>query len=245
MFDANQILGMLMQGGMSGGGQQRVQRAAGGGSPLLDAAMSMLGGSRGGGGGLAEMASGFLGGGSGGGGLAQAAQGLLGGSGQSGGSGGGAMGLLGGLAAAAMQQLGSGAPSSGVAAAPSSAGAAGLDDDQRAQVILRAMINAAKSDGQIDAKEQQKILGRLEEAGAGSEARDFIRAEMARPLDLDGIAAAVDSPHMGVEVYAASLFAIDVDTPAEAAYMRQLAARLGLDSALVAQLHESLEVGGA
>ena len=91
---------------------------------------------------------------------------------------------------------------------------------------------------------RQKILGRLEEAGAGPEARDFIRAEMARPLDLDGIAAAVDSPHMGVEVYAASLFAIDVDTPAEAAYMRQLAARLGLDSALVAQLHESLEVGG-
>jgi uncharacterized membrane protein YebE (DUF533 family) len=44
-----------------------------------------------------------------------------------------------------------------------------------------------------------------------------------------------------MEVYAASLFAIDVDTEAEAAYMRQLAQGLGLNPTLVRELHASLE----
>jgi uncharacterized membrane protein YebE (DUF533 family) len=42
---------------------------------------------------------------------------------------------------------------------------------------------------------------------------------------------------MAAEVYAASLFAIDVDTPAERQYLRQLAQGLGLDEGAVQRLH--------
>ena len=38
--------------------------------------------------------------------------------------------------------------------------------EQRAELVLKAMINAAKADGQIDQKEIQCIAGKLQEAGA-------------------------------------------------------------------------------
>jgi uncharacterized membrane protein YebE (DUF533 family) len=84
-------------------------------------------------------------------------------------------------------------------------------------------------------------MGRLEQAGADPEAQAFLRHEMAGPVDVQAIVSAVDSPHTAIEAYAASLFAIDVDTEAEAAYMRQLAQGLRLNPTLVRELHASLE----
>jgi len=75
--------------------------------------------------------------------------------------------------------------------------------------------------------------------------RQFVQNELQKPVDVEGLAAEVDSPHMATEVYTASLFAIDVDTPGEQAYLSQLAGSLGLPATLVKQLHESLEVRGA
>ena len=118
-------------------------------------------------------------------------------------------------------------------AAPQGGGAAAA-----ALVLVRAMIAAAKADGVIDADERGRILGRLEEDSASDEERAFVVAEMDRPLDLDGLLAAVDGPSMAAQVYAASLLAIEVDTPAERMYLQLLAARLGLDAATVASLHE-------
>jgi uncharacterized membrane protein YebE (DUF533 family) len=126
-------------------------------------------------------------------------------------------------------------------AAPYAGDDAPPDDHARATVMIRAMIGAAKADGEIDPEEKQRILGRLEEAGADPDAQAFVRTEMAGPVDINAIVSAVNSPQMAVEAYTASLFAIDVDTPAEAAYMRQLAQGLRLDPALVRALHENLE----
>jgi uncharacterized membrane protein YebE (DUF533 family) len=245
MFDANKILGTLMESGMSRSGQSRFQRAAdgsrdrsAGGGGLGDLARSLLGG-----GGSHRRA----GSGSGFGGIAGS---LLGGGGRTGGAfSGGAMGLLGTLAGAAMQHFGSGqgakqaAAQPGMAedAAPYSGDDVASDEQGRATLMIRAMITAAKADGEIDPQERQRILGRLEEAGADPEAQAFVREEMTRPVDVHAIVSAVDSPHTAIEAYAASLFAIDVDTPAEAAYMRQLAQGLGLNPTLVRELHASLE----
>jgi uncharacterized membrane protein YebE (DUF533 family) len=109
-------------------------------------------------------------------------------------------------------------------------------------VILQAMINTAKADGQIDATEQQRILGKLEEVGADAAVQEFVRAEMARPLDLKTLLREVPSLQMAAEVYAASLLAIEVDTPAERDYLRQLAQGLGLDEGAVQRLHLTLGV---
>jgi uncharacterized membrane protein YebE (DUF533 family) len=117
--------------------------------------------------------------------------------------------------------------------------------DSRGLILLQAMISAAKADGQIDGREMERILSKLDEAGADQEAKDFVLAEMRRPLDLETLAAQADTPEVAAQVYAASLLAIEVDTPAEQAYLDRLAGALGLDTAARQQIHTMLGVGGA
>ena len=111
-----------------------------------------------------------------------------------------------------------------------------------AQLLLRAMIQAAKSDGEIDAEERQRIVAKSEEEGADPEARAHLEHEMDRPVDIEELAAGVDDPVIAGQVYAASLLAIHVDTQAEQDYLRQLANSLRLEPATVSQLHQSLNV---
>ncbi|HMR32521.1 MAG TPA: tellurite resistance TerB family protein [Geminicoccaceae bacterium] len=112
----------------------------------------------------------------------------------------------------------------------------------KAMILLQAMISAAKADGQIDGGEMQRIVGKMEEGGADGEARDFVLQEMRKPLDLDALVAQVQTPELAAEVYAASLLAIEVDTPAEQAYLQQLAQKLRLHPMVVDHLHQQLGV---
>jgi uncharacterized membrane protein YebE (DUF533 family) len=115
--------------------------------------------------------------------------------------------------------------------------------ENQAQLMLRAMINAAKADGQIDQGEVQRILGKLQESGADQAALNFVMAEMTKPMETEAIvAAAQGNPQLGAELYGASLLAIQVDTPAEQAYLQNLAAGFGLPSQAVTNLATSLGV---
>jgi uncharacterized membrane protein YebE (DUF533 family) len=168
----------------------------------------------------------------------------------SGGFGGkGVMAVLAGLALQALLKGRGGNVQSAVASGdlPLGLRAPENEDDERelergAQLALRAMLNAAKADGEIDAAEIEKISGKASQAGAGAEAEQFLREEMLKPMDLDGLVAAVPNGQMAAQVYAASLFAIEVDTPQEADYLRRLAAGLGLESGVVGEIHRSLGV---
>ncbi|HCR65335.1 MAG TPA: DUF533 domain-containing protein, partial [Oceanicaulis sp.] len=55
------------------------------------------------------------------------------------------------------------------------------------------------------------------------------------------VVAAADTPEHAAEIYAASLVAIEIDTPAERAYLQMLAARLELDSDLVNEIHKAAD----
>lgn len=195
------------------------------------------------------------------GGLGALAGGLLGGG--RGAVGGGLLAVLGSLAYAAMQGqpqasgggAGTGVPGAGsVGAGPMGAGPmgatpsvpAGPDDpaavQRKAVLVLRSMIHAAKADGQIDAQEMDRILGRLDASGEDREARDFVLAEMRGPADPDAIARGATSPLEAAEVYAAALMAIEADTPAERDYLTRLAAALRLPQQAVARIHGVLGV---
>jgi uncharacterized membrane protein YebE (DUF533 family) len=164
------------------------------------------------------------------GGLGAVAGALLGGG--RGALGGGLLALLGSLAVNALQ----GAKSEGAAAAqPPPA-------ETEANLILRAVIQATKADGRIDGAEIQRIHARLAESGADSEERAFVEQEMRRPVDIPGLAAEVRSPEQAARVYAASLLAIEVDTPAERDYLARLAAALRLPQDAVARIHGTLGV---
>lgn len=97
-----------------------------------------------------------------------------------------------------------------------------------ALLLIQAMIAAAKADGQIDAEEQRRILGKLKEAGADAAACAFVEQEIARPSSMDDLIAGIPDRMTAAQVYMASLFAIDVDTEAEKTYLATLARRLGL-----------------
>jgi len=112
--------------------------------------------------------------------------------------------------------------------------------DAVALSIVTAMIAAAKADGTVDATERQKILGKLSEGGLSAEERDYLDRELAGPLDLNKVVDSATGPEHAIQLYAASLLAIDPDHPAERAYLDMLAARLGLDAGLKTSIEQAV-----
>lgn len=112
--------------------------------------------------------------------------------------------------------------------------------DAVAMSIVSAMIAAAKADGTIDAEEKQKILGKLSEGGLTAEERDFLNRELSGPLDLNKVVDSATGPEHAIQLYAASLLAINPDHPAERAYLDMLAARLGLDAGLKTSIEQAV-----
>lgn len=222
-----QILGAVLGGGAAGGG------TAGGLGNLAGMAQQFLGGRQVGGvtgaqaGGLGALAGALLGGGGG------AVKGALGG---------GAMAMLGTLALTALKnhQVGAGAAAApvGQPAPVTAEEVQAVTDPATERLVLRAMISAAKADGQIGKQEMQVIAGHIGNDGVTEAERQFVLDELARPLDLASLAAEVQSPAVAAEVYLASLLAIDVDTEQERQYLRDLARAVGLDAGTVQQLHE-------
>ena len=100
------------------------------------------------------------------------------------------------------------------------------------------MISAAKADGQIDQGEMQKIIGKISSDQVTPEEKQFVLDQMAQPLDVAALAAEARNPAQAAQVYAASILAIDADSDAEKAYLRQLAQALNLPPEAVAQLHQ-------
>lgn len=109
--------------------------------------------------------------------------------------------------------------------------------EENARLLIRAMCQAAKADGEIDADERARIMAHL--ADATAEERAYVEEQMAAPLDLDGLVAASSSA-MAAQVYSTSLMAISPDKPVEQAYLAQLASALGLDKATRDGVHASM-----
>ena len=113
----------------------------------------------------------------------------------------------------------------------------GADADDLATRLLQAMIAAAKADGHVTLDERGRIDAHLATLDLGDEAAAMIAAELDAPLDVGRVAALARNAREGAEIYAASLLVVDEDAPAEKGYLAMLAARLGLEPALVAHLH--------
>lgn len=247
------LLGQIMQQGLGAGSPtrgrleaagQNLDQPAGGLGGLFEQLQGALGGALGAGGaggGFADRAQDFLrqdqvGGLSGAqvGGIGALAGALLGG-GLGGAAKGGAMAVLGTLALSALKRAQGGGTAEQVQATPDELRAISSPDTER--LLLRAMISAAKADGQIDQAEMQKVVGELAKDSVTAEEKQFVLDQMAGAVDVEALAAEVRSPAQAAEVYAASLMAINADTEAERAYLASLARALRLDDAAVAELH--------
>ena len=82
-------------------------------------------------------------------------------------------------------------------------------------------------------EEREQIAGKLALSGVDEDAAEFIKRELATPLDLDTIIAAAKTDAQKVELYTASRLTISPDSRAERGYLDLLAGRLGLPDALV------------
>ncbi|MEZ5479370.1 MAG: DUF533 domain-containing protein [Thiolinea sp.] len=113
-----------------------------------------------------------------------------------------------------------------------------VEDEQHAALMLRAMIYAAKADGQLDADEQKKITQHLGDDVTAEEA-DMVRQLLQSPPDLQGL---IDSVPAGMEqqVYLMSLLGITLDTQEEARYLDRLAQGLNLSHEACNQIHDQL-----
>jgi len=109
--------------------------------------------------------------------------------------------------------------------------------------LLRAMIAAAKADGEIDSTEGQRLFAEMERHGLDPEERAFLVRELSRPVDLESIVGAARTPQLAAEIYAASAMAIEVSNPSESAYLQLLASRLRLEPGLVAELNRTVAAG--
>lgn len=111
-------------------------------------------------------------------------------------------------------------------------------EDQKALLLIRAMIAAANADGEISPDERQRILDRIDQAGAGPEEHRIIERELANPPSTDALVGEVHDPETAEQVYLASVIAMEPDTQAERSYLQYLAARLNLDPQRAEELHD-------
>ena len=110
-------------------------------------------------------------------------------------------------------------------------------NEANARLMIRAMIMAAKADGEIDADERTKIMDHLTDAS--DEEIAFVEAALDAPVDVATLAEETGET-MREQIYATSLMAIALDTPAEQAYLAQLATALGLGPEARAKLHAAM-----
>ncbi|MCB1785943.1 MAG: tellurite resistance TerB family protein [Gammaproteobacteria bacterium] len=261
MANFGDLIGAFLQNSMASSGNRRIGSAL---ENLQRGGLNIpgMGGSQGGGdlfGGLRDILQGGLSGAAASpakaGGIGAILGGLLGGGGDSvkGALGGGALAMLASVAMKALLSRGQG--TQGLTDARWSGGdlplglkpPANREQEQAlektAELVLKGMINAAKSDGEISREEAQKIVGKLRESGLDDDAQQWVLAEMRRPLDLREFVAEIPNEEVAAQVYAASLLAIEVDTAAERQYLEQLAERTGLHPVVVQQIRMTMGAG--
>ncbi len=100
--------------------------------------------------------------------------------------------------------------------------------DVHTERLILALVFAAKSDGHIDAKEQQAIEQQLREAGIEEQGRAMIARAMEQPLDPQRLARDVHNEEEALELYFISCAAIDIDHFMERSYLNALGEALKL-----------------
>ena len=115
------------------------------------------------------------------------------------------------------------------------------DDDIHCELILKAMIAAAKADGHVDQQEMDRIEQTLKQAGADHKLQTLLQTELNKPLDPTEVARLANSPQQASEIYLASLIVTDEQNFMEKAYLQELAKQLQLSPEVTFQLEQQLK----
>ncbi|WP_413816418.1 tellurite resistance TerB family protein [Pigmentiphaga sp.] len=117
--------------------------------------------------------------------------------------------------------------------------------ERHSRAMLTAMIGAAKADGHIGEEERRLLETEIGKLGGDPADRQWLEAELARPLDPAVIAQAAATQEMAAEMYLASLIVVDEESYMERAYLDELARQLKLPADLKASLEQRLHAEAA
>ncbi len=116
------------------------------------------------------------------------------------------------------------------------------DSNPNGQMLLmRAMITAAHCDGHIDDNERQRIFAQVDTMELSVQEKASLFDELRKPLDLNNLVSQVPNAQTGIEVYAASASAIDLDEQHSQAYLQALANQLCIPTELTASIQQQLQ----
>lgn len=110
---------------------------------------------------------------------------------------------------------------------------------QQAMLLIRTMIAACAADGRIDEDERAGVLDRARSLGDDAETLQFLQAELANPVSAGELVAQTPRS-LAAEVYAAAALAIEIDTEHERQWLDGLAHGLGLSPQARAELHQQI-----
>ena len=113
--------------------------------------------------------------------------------------------------------------------------------EQHSQAILKALVAAAKAGGHVDERERQLIVGELNKLNGDPALRQWLQAELNKPLDPAEVARAASTPEIAAEMYIASLILVDEEHFMERAYLEELAKQLKLDPGLKIELEAQVK----
>ena len=113
--------------------------------------------------------------------------------------------------------------------------------NERSQILLKAMVAAAKADGHVNSKEEAVIKEQIVKLDLGNEVAGILQQEIAKPLDVKEIAALAKDQAMASEIYLVSAVVTDQENTMEREYLDTLARTMELPDALVAQLQSVKE----
>lgn len=109
------------------------------------------------------------------------------------------------------------------------------EQELSAALMLRAVIQAVKCDGDLDDDERERLMKAM--GDADQREVQAVQAELNRPVDVQGLARSVPAG-LEPQVYLVSLMAINLDQKAEAEYLHKLAGELDLAPDQVNAIHD-------
>ncbi len=113
--------------------------------------------------------------------------------------------------------------------------------DDKALLLIEAMVFAARADGHIDQQEQALIEKSLQQFSADTNLSAAVSSCMQKPLDPEDLARRVSSAEEGADVYFLSALIVTQDTFMEKSYLNGLAGALGFDQQQKAELDARAE----
>lgn len=115
--------------------------------------------------------------------------------------------------------------------APSAPSAGQNADGGTAELLLEAMVFAARADGHVDDTERGRINDAVRHMFPNQDVASMLNPLMERPIDPRALAGRVQSPEQARDLYRLSCAIIDTDQFMERSYLNGLAEALGISPA--------------